>query len=527
MSDNLLIGLVLILAGVLRIYNASHELWLDEALSYHFVTTRPVSDLLFSLPLIDPHPPLYYIVLEGWTRIAGTSEIALRTPSIVFGTLSVGAFYYLVNAVFDRPTALLSALLMAISPFFITYSQEARMYALAVLLTITATYFLYRAANAPSPSRYLGYVVSAVLLGYTHVWGLLVLGSHVLYTASVSVTEFSKDEVFSWIVTFVSVGTLLSPWLGVLLWRAFFRTSGALGWLSPPSIRRILTTPVMWVTGVGLHYSLVLTVPVAVFLVSLWAVSAVGSIDPRYGRWLSDAPVFGYVFEHVAEPSDPTGAVFAFLLLVPLVIGIALSYLVQPMYHIRATVIVAIGFYALLARGMTLSKRVRSGSYVSLICVFLVVGGLVFPLPAYYDETSKEPWANSIDRIQHAADENDLVLITDRYMQSVYAFYAVNTSPTVLTIPEDPRRDLGVHPVYDSISPESVQNVSSKYDRIFLVSSHVSREHVVDIENELNNTHEPAERYRFSSLDLLVYEATTTGKSTYPNDPGGSTNSSL
>lgn len=49
---------VLAIAGVLRLYRAGqHDLWLDEALSYHFVTSRSLQDVLFSLPLTDPHPP--------------------------------------------------------------------------------------------------------------------------------------------------------------------------------------------------------------------------------------------------------------------------------------------------------------------------------------------------------------------------------------------------------------------------------------------------------------------------------------
>ena len=451
-SDYFLIGFVMVLAGALRVYRASHELWLDEALSYHFVTTRSLSNLLFSLPLTDPHPPLYYIILHGWIQIAGTSEIALRMPSIVFGTISVGAFYYLVKIVFDRPTALLSALLMAISPFFIRYSQEVRMYALAVLLTVTATYFFYRATKTQSSLYYLEYIISAVLLGYTHVWGLLILWSHILYIGYLFSKGRNRNNIVAWFTTFASVGILLSPWVGSLLWRAFFESSDALNWLSPPSIRYLLLTPVMWVTGIGTHYSLILLVPVAIFAGLLWLISIIKPIDNQFKVWTSDISLLSSRSKYIVPSSNSTGIIFAFLLLVPLITGIVLSHLIKPMYHIRSTIMVAVGFYALLARGIILSQRVKLKSYIPGICALILVLGLISTLPVYYGESSQEPWKNSTNQIQHAADENDLILITDRYMQSIYAYYADNTSATVITIAEDPSRDNGVQPIYNSFA---------------------------------------------------------------------------
>lgn len=511
MSNRVLASLIMVIAGSFRIYQSGSEIWLDEALSYHFVTTRSFSNLLFSLPLIDPHPPLYYIILKGWIQFAGSSEFALRLPSIVFGTLAVGMFYYLVEAVFDRPTALLASILMSISPFFITYSQEVRMYALSVLLTVSATYFLYRATNSTSVTHYTGYIISSILLGYTHVWGILILGSHVVYTSVVLARGWNKGNTTrfqSWIVTYTTIGVLLSPWIGALLWRAFFTTSSALDHLSPPSIRTLLGTPVTWVTGVGVHPSLILSVPIAVFAGVIWLIDTSSSINYISETRLSGMPLIGDILKEDTTGSGPVGTVFAILLLLPLITGIILSYLVRPMYEIRTTILVAIGFYALLARGITLlPNHVRFGDFASVICSIILVLGLVAPLPMYYNQGIEEPWGEVTDSIQSSADEDDLILITDQYMQSIYAYYGNNSSVTILTIAEDPDRDIGIRPKYPSVPANEIQRVASKYDTIWLVSSHVSQDHTISIQSQINSTHYESNSRTISSVELFRYRA--------------------
>jgi len=66
--------------------------------------------------------------------------------------LTVALVYRLARLAFGELVGLLAALLCAISPFMVYYSQEARMYALATFCTTLSMFFLVRIVSGESPS---------------------------------------------------------------------------------------------------------------------------------------------------------------------------------------------------------------------------------------------------------------------------------------------------------------------------------------------------------------------------------------
>lgn len=110
-------------------------LWWDEGYSVWFAT-HPLGQMA-ALTAQDIHPPLYYALLHGWTLLFGAGPVALRLPSVIFGTLAIPAVYLAGQRLFgSRRVALLAALLLAFNPLHIFYSQEIRMYGLVALLSI-------------------------------------------------------------------------------------------------------------------------------------------------------------------------------------------------------------------------------------------------------------------------------------------------------------------------------------------------------------------------------------------------------
>ncbi len=124
---------IILIALALRLYNLTyHSLWFDEAISVHWAK-QPVPRILevgFTL-VEDRLPPLYYLMLKGWSGIFGFGESGVRGLSVAFGVLLVPVTAG-IAALCNRRVALLSAALIALNPFLIWYSQEARMYAPAV-----------------------------------------------------------------------------------------------------------------------------------------------------------------------------------------------------------------------------------------------------------------------------------------------------------------------------------------------------------------------------------------------------------
>jgi uncharacterized membrane protein len=168
-----MILLVTIIALILRLILANQSLWLDEAASVEIASTS----LIHFLAKIqtDFHPPLFYLLLKAWLPLAGTSEWLLRLPNIIFGTLSIPAIYFLIK---NKKIALLAALLLAINPLHIYYSQELRMYSLNGLLTVLSWAFLLK----PSKNKNRAiYILTSILNIYTFYGAFFNLVAQVVY----------------------------------------------------------------------------------------------------------------------------------------------------------------------------------------------------------------------------------------------------------------------------------------------------------------------------------------------------------
>jgi len=92
-------------------------------------------------------PPLYYALAWGWTQLTGTGEVGLRSVSALAGVATVPVAYLLGAELRGRRAGIVAAALVAVNPMLLWYSQEARSYALLVLLTATAALYFVRALN--------------------------------------------------------------------------------------------------------------------------------------------------------------------------------------------------------------------------------------------------------------------------------------------------------------------------------------------------------------------------------------------
>jgi hypothetical protein len=127
--------LALILLGFgLRVLRLDFQpLWWDEGYSVWFAT-HPLGSMA-ALTAQDIHPPLYYALLHGWALLLGAGPVALRLLSVIAGSLTIPVLYLAARRMFTRRAALMAALLAAISPLAVFYSQEVRMYGLVALLS--------------------------------------------------------------------------------------------------------------------------------------------------------------------------------------------------------------------------------------------------------------------------------------------------------------------------------------------------------------------------------------------------------
>ncbi|RIK19444.1 MAG: hypothetical protein DCC51_08865 [Anaerolineae bacterium] len=137
---------LLLLAFALRVHRIGEQrVWWDEGWSV-WVARFSSLDILRQTGN-DVHPPLYFELLHLWRALSGDEEAALRLLSAFFGVLTVALTYALgrrmargtLSSGFATLAGLLAALFLAVSRFAIAWSQEIRMYALAMLLGLLLT----------------------------------------------------------------------------------------------------------------------------------------------------------------------------------------------------------------------------------------------------------------------------------------------------------------------------------------------------------------------------------------------------
>jgi mannosyltransferase len=122
-----------VLAAALRLPTlGSQSLWLDEALTGR-LARGSLGDLLHRVATEEANPPLFYLLEWAWTRAAGTSEVALRLPSALFGIALVPVAFAIGRRLGGQRAAVALAALVAVHPLLVYYSQEARGYAAVAL----------------------------------------------------------------------------------------------------------------------------------------------------------------------------------------------------------------------------------------------------------------------------------------------------------------------------------------------------------------------------------------------------------
>lgn len=370
-----------ILAFVLTFHGlAGKSLDLDEAVSVEHAQLG-ASGLWSVVGGGDPNMGLYYVLLDGWLRIFGDSETAVRSLTAVSAALAVPVVALLGIRLFGRVAGLVAGLLLAVDAFYVHYAQWARGYGLLVLLVALSSYFFVAELQAPSRSHRVGYVVASVLAVYAHYFALLVLLAQLFTLVAVRRRRALGRE---WLSVGAAVLALCVP-AAIVATRA---GTGSISWIAKPDVSDLLNLPVTLTGGSVLG---------ACALLALGGYAILRSRGERE-RWR-------------------TGFVAAWLL-VPVLLAFAVSF-VKPVF-VDYYLIVTVPALALLAAAgiVRLPGRVAGA---------LVLGGLVVVsagrLADWYGQGSNEDYRAAALHIVRSMQPTDEVVYSPASVAAPIAFY--------------------------------------------------------------------------------------------------------
>ena len=161
--------LIALMAGAAALRFATlnvQSIWLDESATMILVR-RGFAGMLSHLPASESAPPLYYVLVWGWTRIFGAGPLGFRSFSALVGTLTIPVMYAAGRRISTR-AGLWAAALAAVNPAMYYYSQEARSYALVVLFSAAALVFWQRALQKPDRRSLWLWSAMSILAVLTH-----------------------------------------------------------------------------------------------------------------------------------------------------------------------------------------------------------------------------------------------------------------------------------------------------------------------------------------------------------------------
>ncbi len=222
-ADYIFVAVALLLFAGLALWNISGaSIWFDEAFSAYLIRYNFIDIARYTAT--DVHPPFFYWLLKLWSMAFGTNELALRSMSVLFGVVAAAFGYLFTRRQFGRRAALLGLFILALSPLYVRYSQEARMYTLVAAIVMAASLVLVKAVETNNRKLWVLYGVLVSLGMWTHYFAALAWIAHWVWryivTRQTGVRGKQLRQKFfdkNWLIAHIVAVGLFIPWLPAMV----------------------------------------------------------------------------------------------------------------------------------------------------------------------------------------------------------------------------------------------------------------------------------------------------------------------
>lgn len=433
----------------------SWSLWFDEAYSAALISAPPQE--VVALTAADVHPPLYYLLLKVWAALFGTSEAALRSFSAVCMIGALGVGFGFVRRFFGARASYAVLPFLVLAPFLLRYGQEARMYALATLICISATYVLLRAEQSKQNKWWILYGILVAAGMYTHYYTALIWIAHwAWHWYMARQTPGARFFDRSWLKAYGLAAILYLPWIPVFLVQARAVQDGF--WI--PAVTHNSLTNIASNMFLYMQESQVKT------WLSLGLIVVVGC----------SAALLYKTYQLLHGVKKQYFALLLFYSFVPVVLLFVLSLPpMQPVLIERYFVPATLGMYLLIGISVALGPQTRRWVVMKALLVVVALAMLVFGVTNVYradGQHSQSQAKQLVAQLNERLGSNDVIVITTPYTYFEFAYYDIGGKTYFV----DPEHVVGVIGSVNTLidSPYMVKDLSTfgtSKDNVWLAGS--------------------------------------------------------
>lgn len=251
---------------VLCIAQLNQSIWFDE--SYSAYLTRFEYPKIWAFTASDVHPPLYYFVLKTWAHFFGHTEVAMRSLSVIFGAIAVLFAFLWIKYKYGATAAITASTLLAISPVFVRYGQEMRMYTMVLAIVFAATYVLQLAVDNQRKRWWIIYAILLSLGMWTHYFCAFAWIAHLVYLCRLYGKKIFQKKI---VMCYVGAIVLYLPWIPSLIAQIGAVQNGF--WIPDMSVHTVANywteTLVYQSSGETTNWLLMLLIVATIIIVSL------------------------------------------------------------------------------------------------------------------------------------------------------------------------------------------------------------------------------------------------------------------
>jgi hypothetical protein len=439
-----MLGGIIVAGALIRVTGLNRQsLWFDEA-DVVVRAQRPLGEVLRTFTAAGENGPVYNLFLWLWIRVAGVSEIAVRFPSAVAGAIAIPLIYMLGKRIAGRTAGLVAAGLLAVNPYHVWYSQEAKMYAFVVVLALLSSLVLIEALNRNTWSTWIPYIVITSLMFYTHVTTVLIFVAQSLFVLATLKTWQGRRR--RWLI---SVAALTLPYIPIALWAWTVVGGGARLW--QPAVTLWDAVRIVGVKFAANRSDLVIEQRSSILLLLL-ALCGAGTLLAKQ-RWRASG-------------------IFLLALTVIPILGIYLVSIRNSVFSDRYVIVALPTYLILAAAGVVVLWRSRWLWPVGVVALVMMTSYSWATLRDVNLSTDaeKEDWRSAYALIADQAQPDDVILLHPGYMLTTYQYYSQRDDRLkpyeVATIPT-----FRVNWLDERIMVEQIERQVGQPERIWFVES--------------------------------------------------------